>query len=134
MNLFFASLFQLLYVWQKKYFANEKHGAFYASAAIGILFGMNLMFMSYLVSFLYFDVVVTFLRSYYIFTALAIVLTTIFVLLFNKRYEKLLTKVSKQEKYIHAKYSTIAIVFIVITLLGYAFANYTLFNDIYFGK
>jgi hypothetical protein len=30
MTLFFAHLFHLLYVWQKKYFRNEKHGALYA--------------------------------------------------------------------------------------------------------
>ena len=134
MNLFFAHLFHLLYGWQKKYFENDKHGALYASAAIGILFGMNLMLISYLASFQFFDEVISFLRSYYIFTALAIVLTTIFVLLFNKRYEKLLTKVSKQKKHIHTKFSIIAIVYIVITVLGYAFANYSLFNDIYFGQ
>jgi len=134
MNLFFAYFFHLLYGWQKKYFGNEKHGALYASAAIGILLGMDLMFISYLFSFLFFDVVITFLRLYYIFTALAIVLTTMFALLYKKRYVSLLSKVLQQEKYIHSKYSTIAIVFIIITLLGYAFANYTLFNDIYFGQ
>jgi hypothetical protein len=134
MTHFFAHLFHLLYAWQKKYFGNEKHGALYASAAIGILFGMNFMLISYLASFQFFDKVISFLRSYYIFTAFAIVLITIFVLLFNKRYEKLLVNVSKQKKHIHTKYSAIVFVYIVITILGYAFANYSLFNDIYFGQ
>jgi len=134
MNLFFAFLYQLLYDWQRKRIENEKKAALISSATLGILFGMNLMIISYLVSLLFFDMVITFLRSYYIYTALAIVFTTIFVMLFNKRYENLLIKASKQEKNIHAKYITNAIVFIVITLLGYIFVYFTLFNYIYFGK
>lgn len=134
MKLFFVYLFHLVYVWQQKNLGNTKHTALYASAALGILFGMNLMLISYLISFLCFNMVITFLRSYYIFTALALVLITVFGLLYKKRYEQLLTMASKQGKHINSKYNTMAIVFVVITILGHAFASYTLFNGIYFGK
>ncbi|MFU8845128.1 MAG: hypothetical protein ACNA7V_15100, partial [Bacteroidales bacterium] len=91
MNLFFAYLFHLLYGWQKKYFGNKKHSALYASATMGIFFGMNLMFISYLFSFLFFDKIIHFLRSYYIFIALLIVLVTISSLLYKARYQSLLS-------------------------------------------
>jgi hypothetical protein len=134
MNLFFAYLFHLLYGWQNKYFVNKKHAALYASAMMGIFFGMNLMFISYLFSFFFFDDVILFLRSYYIFIALLIVLITISAMLYKARYQSLLSLVLKIEKPIHSKYRILAFIYMGITVLGYALASYTLFDEVYFSQ
>ena len=131
MKIFFAYLFQMLFDWQKKQFGNENHGALYASAILGILFGMNIMFVSYLISFLFYDEVIFFLRSYYIFIALLMVVATIFVLFKQKQYRILLSKVLQHGQSIHNNYRAIVITYLVITIIGYIVASYNLFSDIY---
>lgn len=132
MNLFFAFLFQLLYVWQESFFEDEKRSTLYASATLGILLGMNLMFISYLISFLFFGVAIVFLKSYYVFTGIIIVVVTILVLLQKKRYKLLLSKVVQQDRRTFSRYRAIVIAYLVISVIGYIVASYILFNDIYF--
>jgi hypothetical protein len=133
MKLFFANLFAVIYLFQNR-IGNKNKPEFYTALSIGILLVMNLMFISYMVSFLQFDLTILFLRNYYVFTGILMVLLTILVLLYNKKYQSLLRIVNHQDKSVADKNKLTNIAYIILTILSYALAQYSLFDAIYFGE
>jgi len=131
MKQFIAKLYSLLYTWQEKTIARKQFTAFYASATLGMLLAMNLMFICFLVSFLYHDLIISFLKSYYVLTSISIVVIVIAVLNFKDNYKILLDKaLQQQEKAIYSKVSVL--VYIVFTLVLFIVVGYSLYGGIYF--
>lgn len=131
MKQFVAKLFGLLYTWQQKTVGRKQHTAIYASATLGMLLAMNLMFICFLVSFLYHELIISFLKSYYVLTSISIVVIVIAVLNFKDNYKILLDKaLQQQEKAIYSKVSVL--VYIVFTLVLFIVAGYSLYGEIYF--
>jgi hypothetical protein len=131
MKQFIAKLFSLLYTWQEKTVGRKQHTAIYASATLGMLLAMNLMFICFLVSFVYYDLIISFLKSYYVLTSISIVLIVIVVLNFKDNYKILLDKAShQQEKASYSRASVLA--YIVFTVVLFIVAGYSLHGEIYF--
>lgn len=131
MKQFIAKLFGLLYTWQKKTVGRKQHAAIYASATLGILLAMNLMFICFFLSFLYYDLTISFLKSYYVLTSISIVLAVIAVLIFKDNYKILLDKaLHQQEKAIYSRARVLA--YIVFTVVLFILADYNLYGEIYF--
>jgi len=121
MKHFIANLFSVIYHFQNS-IGNKNKPELFTSISIGILFGLNLMVIFYLVSFIDFKLAITFLRNYYVFTSLLMVITTMACLLFKNKFQVLLDTVNQQDKLVLGKYKLISIAYIILTILSYALA------------
>lgn len=131
MKQFVTKLFELLYTWQEKTVGRKQHAAIYTSATLGMLLAMNLMFICFLVSFLYYDLIISLLKSYYVLTSISIVLIVIAVLNFKDNYKILLDKALQQQE--KANYSRVSVLaYIVFTVVLFMVAGYNLYGEIYF--
>jgi hypothetical protein len=133
MRIFIANLFSVIYHFQND-IGNRNKPELYTSLSVGILIVLNLMVVFYLLSFIDFKLAILFLRKYYVFTSILIVLITISILLYDKKYKVLLSIANQQDKSVTGKYKMISILYIIVSVLGYALAQYALFDAIYFGE
>jgi Na+-driven multidrug efflux pump len=132
MKQFTAKLFSLLYTWQEKTVGRKQHTAIYASATLGMLLAMNLMFICFLVSFLYHDLIISFLKSYYVLTSISIVLIVIVVLNFKDNYKILLDSVLQISREAYGSNRTSVLAYILVTVALFIVSAYFLYDEIYF--
>ncbi len=125
---FMSSLYILLSNFQQKFSRNKRHSQFNTSVLIGFLLAMNVMVLSYLLSFIIKEQIVYFLRYYYIFLSLGIIIFTVALLKNKKTY----IKMKQLDPNLHPKTKGYCIFYIILSIISYAISTYMMFNDMYF--